>query len=1235
MEQEKIGSIINERYRLDAKLGRGGMGTVFKGSDLHLDRKVAIKVLSQDNFNLKDRGRFYHEAKVIAKLKHPNIVEVYDVGESETAPFFVMELIEGIPLKSAKTSDLDEILDIFEQICLSLEFAHEHGIVHRDLKPENVLIDKNGIVKLVDFGIARSEVSNLTTTGEIIGTVNYLAPEIAKGEQIDGRADLYSLGVMLFEITTSRLPFIAENPATIITKHLFEKPPSPSTYNPKLPPGLIYLINRLLSKSPEDRPESALEVRTLLGTLHSEEIAYLERQDFPSPEEMEIPASLIKEIEAEDLPREVFVGRERELKRLNAYFEEAAKGKGQVVFISGGPGRGKTALVRAFTQQEHFDQNDVLIAWGTCNAFSGIGDPYLPFREICTLLSGELKERHRTESITQRQALQLWHAFPTMLEALLSIGNDLVNTLVPGDTLLSQAAIAFPERIDLLGKLAALVERKQDPSVGIEQSMLFEQCANVLEMISQNQLLILVIDDLQWADSASISLLFYLGRRLTGTRILILGMYRPHEVLQGRGKDEHPLRGVIAELKRVYGDLEVNLGESDQKEDREFIDAFLDTEPNILDDEFRNKLYTQTGGHPLFTIELLRAIQESGDLEKDDNGRWVPGRSLNWDQLPARVEGVIEERLRRLNEESQEILSIASVEGEEFTAQVICQVQEIKERKLLRQLSDVLDNRHRLVKEVGEQRINGAVLSLFRFSHNLYQRYIYNNLGTGERRLLHGEIGQAIEDLYQEQESRIEPLAYHFLQAENWDKAWIYQVEAGKNAHYRFASREAIAFFRSALDLADQLTTLEVIEKAEVHSLIADVLSSVNEYEQAMAELALAISLLSTDQESPDTRLVMARIYHMMGQVLRNEGKYPEAMEVIQNGIDNLAGDQPKERGALQIAMASALTRQGELESAQKWCEEGMQNVVSGEDLAELAHAYSLLGTIRRDLGDTDASLTYRQKSLEISEDIASIPLQMEAHNNLAVAYYDQGQLDKAVYHYNQSRDLSKRMGNLNTTARAEINLGEVELIRGDWEEAERAFHQALNIWDRTNYPLGRAYGSSNLGAVLTRRGNPEEALAYLENSETVFSELGAQSFMPSVNRRKAAAYLAMNDLIKAEFSASQALNQAKELSMRQEEGAALRILGVISGEKNDITQAIDILEKSIQIFHEAGIQYEEARSRLVLANVFFQDRQYIKIQSTLEVAIDSFRSIGAEVDLRQAEELRQRTTMQITNDRS
>ena len=198
-----VSTLLNERYRLDAEIGRGGMGIVYRAHDMLLDRDVAVKVLSEAALDSESRDRLLHEAQAAARLNHPNVASVHDAGEADGSPFIVMELVEGPSLHEQRPEDLHEILAIASQVCAALEHAHAHGIVHRDLKPENVLLAKDPLMgtggpsKLVDFGLARSLVSRLTADGTITGTVFYLAPELALGQEFDGRADLYALGVML------------------------------------------------------------------------------------------------------------------------------------------------------------------------------------------------------------------------------------------------------------------------------------------------------------------------------------------------------------------------------------------------------------------------------------------------------------------------------------------------------------------------------------------------------------------------------------------------------------------------------------------------------------------------------------------------------------------------------------------------------------------------------------------------------------------------------------------------------------------------------------------------------------------------------------------------------------------------------------------------------------------------------------------------------------------------------
>ncbi|MCZ6530478.1 MAG: serine/threonine-protein kinase [Chloroflexi bacterium] len=212
MTEFATGAVLNDRYRLEAVLGRGGAGTVFQAHDLELDRDVAVKILTSLGFGTDGRARLQQEAQAIAKLNHPNIVAVYDVGEVDNIPFIVMEYVNGQDLHRRAPDGFSEIVSVARQVSLALQHAHESGVIHRDLKPENVLVQSDGTAKLVDFGIARSVASRMTSEGQISGTVFYLAPELALGQDYDGRADLYALGVMLYELSVGSLPFDHRDP---------------------------------------------------------------------------------------------------------------------------------------------------------------------------------------------------------------------------------------------------------------------------------------------------------------------------------------------------------------------------------------------------------------------------------------------------------------------------------------------------------------------------------------------------------------------------------------------------------------------------------------------------------------------------------------------------------------------------------------------------------------------------------------------------------------------------------------------------------------------------------------------------------------------------------------------------------------------------------------------------------------------------------------------------------------
>lgn len=255
---------LNNRYQIRQELGSGGMGMVYLALDTYLEREVAVKALNRPNLGASGRALLLHEARAAARLSHPNIVMVFDVGEQDGMPFIVMEYVSGWALSEQPPRRLDEVIRISRQICAALDHAHSKGLVHRDVKPHNVMLIPEGVAKLMDFGLARMLGGD--SDGTISGTISYISPEQIMSGNVSHAADLYAFGVMLYELATGTLPFTG-TPAQILYQHLNQPPPSPREHNPHVPPALNELILHLLQKEPAARPATARGVGQILEVL--------------------------------------------------------------------------------------------------------------------------------------------------------------------------------------------------------------------------------------------------------------------------------------------------------------------------------------------------------------------------------------------------------------------------------------------------------------------------------------------------------------------------------------------------------------------------------------------------------------------------------------------------------------------------------------------------------------------------------------------------------------------------------------------------------------------------------------------------------------------------------------------------------------------------------------------------------------------------------------------------------
>jgi tetratricopeptide (TPR) repeat protein len=495
----------------------------------------------------------------------------------------------------------------------------------------------------------------------------------------------------------------------------------------------------------------------------------------------------------------VFVSRDHELTRLQELCTRALAGRGQVCFVTGEAGFGKTSLTLEFARRAQSAHAELLVAIGDCNAQTGISDPYLPFREVLAMLTGDIDERVATGMTTRENANRLQEFLRVSKEVITQVAPDLIGLFIPGVGLATKAGVVIADQAKRrkLERHAAAVPVETElaaPGSIADQSRIFEQVTSVFVELAKRRPLILILDDLHWIDESSASLLFHLARRIERSRILIIGTYRPEDVAVGRGTARHPLPQVVSELKGHYGDLLIALGDESRAETRQFVDALIDATPNRLGEPFRRELHRRTNGHALFATELLQNMRERGDLAQDESGCWVQGPRLDWSALPARVEGVIEERIHRMRQELQDILTIASVEGETFTVQVVSRLQQINDRQLLRTLTQELDRQHRLVSEEGNERLGAMLISQFRFRHQMFQKYFYDNLGVSERELLHEDVAGVLEALYTASSERVAvQLARHYEQARLDEKAAACYLQAGRSALAMHAHTEAIA----------------------------------------------------------------------------------------------------------------------------------------------------------------------------------------------------------------------------------------------------------------------------------------------------------------------------------------------------------------------------------------------------------------------------------------------------------
>jgi tetratricopeptide (TPR) repeat protein/tRNA A-37 threonylcarbamoyl transferase component Bud32 len=1022
-----VGQRLNGRYELLSEIARGGMGIVYRGRDLALGREVAVKILPPSLRGGETPLRFMREARTMAQLQHPNIVAIHDVGEDDGAPYFVMELIEGPRLRNFFTTEnLPGFFDIAVQICRALDYAHSKGVVHRDVKPSNILLSSLGLVKLADFGLARAmEMERISVSGAFIGTAAYIPPEQAMSENVDARSDLYSLGVVLYELACGRLPFTSDSPFSVVFQHLHTSPVTPRLYNPNISAGLEQIILKLLRKDPAERYPSAAQVIEAMEAMRDAEKLGVATPVVTSVEDVSTSVLLSA------IGKATMVGRETEWTRLQESIHQCAQGAGGVALVAGDMGVGKTRLMREASVYARLKGFRVLS--GQCEAGEGI--PYKPFAEA---------------------ALQYLRS-ATVAALSRSLAAELVKL---------SAAIA--EHLNDVAPHPPLEPRQ-------ERARLFEAVGQFLRGVAEREApLILLVDDLHRVDEPTAALLLHLARQCRDTRLLIVGGYRDVEV------ELNPhLENALIEMNRERLCQDISLSGLTENEVRALLADLMDAE---CSPDFSRAIYQQTQGNPFFIEETLRDLIEDNALYLQ-GGEWRVKEATQI-QLPETVQAAVWQRLRRLSEECQRLLTTAAVVGQQFTFEVLTEVTRVPEMTLLDWLDEVLS-----AKLVSEGKEGSQVV--YRFRHAAIREALYGSLNLRRKVMLHGQVGLALEELSGGREEVYGALAHHFSQSDHADKAAFYSMKTGQQAQRLYDNLTALKYLTDALD---KLTPQHRQWQVETLRSLGEIHFTMGEHAQAESDLKEALesaTALDVDAES------LAMLHFQIADAVHWQERYQESLEWAERGLRLLEDSPPSQAKACLLDVISrschALSNFGDREryveraastafrmsefvreleyfaylheiyyriafwsaywkqdypQGLRWLDEGLALCAQRDDKRGVARCLHGMADVYRWMGEPAQAAEHYLKSLEISERIGDAHTTVENHREGAVVLSEIGRLDEAIAHAQKGVEIAKA-------------IGRVDYLRG---------------------PMGLA----GLARLYLQRGDPASAIACLQEAQTI-----------------------------------------------------------------------------------------------------------------------------------------------------
>jgi tetratricopeptide (TPR) repeat protein len=1039
------------------------MGAVYSAVRLPLGDTVAIKVILPTQDSAESRARFLREAQAAARIRHPNVVQVFDFVDAGATPYIVMEYLSGATLddelRARRRLAVPRALGLLRQVCAAVQAGHRRGVLHRDLKPANVMLarmdDGREVVKVLDFGLARitsaPDLAGLTAPGALFGTYPYMSPEQVLGEEVTPLSEVYTLGVFLYEMVTGVLPYSAPSAFALMNRITAGRYAPPSEIVPDLPNPIVAAIAAALSQDPAARPRTPELLAEMAGAAPAADThAAAGAPDWPetaaeSPLDtvyqacagLEPPAVSPNPLSTvpmggetprrSDLPDlACFVGRARELETLEEEYEAALRGEGRFAIILGDAGAGKSSLAKAFCERARSEGALVL----TGRFFDYEGSRPAPFETFLDMLRAGGRAAGSPPSMFTTERL----------------------TGVP-------AGDALAESGEKWRAMAA---------VGAEFSRL-----------AAGRPLVLVFEDLQWAGRLHLDLLAHLRHALAGHPALVVGTARDPDARSTGGTGFGSWLVAQGDL-RAYAIVHATPFTGDDV--RAWLQAaFGRVRVRSLDVQ---RLEHATGGNPYYLLEVVRHLLAAGEIRRE-GGEWECA-PLDRVALPETVNNAVRAKLRGMPAATREALETAAVIGDEFRFETLRAASGLDEAELEGLLDQALDM-HVLAESATSSPDE------YRFYNAAVRTVLYEDLPPRRRRRLHGRAVEALRQIHGHQLDRVAgPLCYHSHAMGAWSEALRWGLVAGEEGlarHDTGGAERNLARAREAADrLADDGAPAPAEDLARLDLLSGTVQSRLGHSERARA---LLLAAAGTAERAGDEAL-RAQVLTELARHYLGRGAHDEALTVAERGAAaaESAGDAPGRLRARVVA-AQVLVRLGRYDEAAKRFGALLSETEAGDPTGLRSHALLSLALICVKRGAFARGETLAREALEIAVASNDLVARQQALSVLGAARGEGGDYAGSLPFLSESLRLSRTLALRRREGIELANMGEMLWALGRLAEAEAHFDEALAIFVEIEDRACEGDCRVNLGRVLLAGGRVPEAVAMLEGGREICEATG------------------------------------------------------------------------------------------------------------------------------------------------